>query len=285
MVFAIPVNKFLITGLDPTIFTATRAIFIGIGFFILAPIQSKFNYKKFKKVPWKCLLAIGFIGGGLAFLLYFTGLKLTTSGRAAFLHKTLPIYTIILAFLFLKEKVTKKQVFAVVLMFIGAIIVHSAEIKPSEFWENPSLGDLLVIVATFLWGVENTIARGAMIKGESNFVVTFARMFFGAIFLFGAVLFLGKIYQLLTLTYDQVNRLLLSTTILFGYVLTWYWGIKYINVSKAAPLLLLAPVISLFLGVVWLDEPAPSIQLLGSALILVGAFIVSRIRSEFVTAA
>ncbi len=282
--FAIPVNKFLIIGLDPTVFTATRAIIIGIGFFILASFQNNFDYKKFKQVPWKYLIAIGFIGGGLAFLLYFTGIKLTTSGRAAFLHKTLPIYTVILAFLFLKERITKKQVLAIVLMFIGTIVLYSAKIEPATLWLNPSLGDLLCILATFLWGVENTIARGAMIKGESNLVVTFARMFFGAIFLFGAVLMLGKLDQLLSLTYEQLGKLFISTFILFGYVFTWYWGIKLINVSKAAPLLLLSPVISLLLGVIWLGEPAPTLQLVGSVLILIGAYIVSKIKSEFITA-
>ena len=279
--FSIPINKFLITDLDPTIFTATRAILIGIGFFILASFENKFDYKKFKKVPWKYLLVIGFLGGGLAFLLYFSGLKLTTSGRAAFLQKTMPIYTIILAFFFLKEKIKRKQFFAISLMLIGMIALHSTEIEPTGI---ASLGDLLVISATILWSIENIIAKKAMIKGESNFVVTFARMFFGAILLFGFVLFLGKINQLLNLTYEQVGKLLLSTFILFGYVLTWYWGIKYINISKAAPLLLLSPVISLLLGVFWLGEPAPSVQILGSALILAGAYILSRIRSEFVTA-
>jgi len=277
--FAIPVNKFLIIDLDPTVFTATRAIFIGIGFFILISFQNKFDYRKFKKVPWKYLLTIGFIGGGLAFLFWFSGIKLTTSGRAAFLHKTLSIYVMILAFLFLKEKIVKKQVYALILMIFGTVMLYSAKITP-----DVSLGDILCIIATFLWGVENIIAKSIMKNGESNFIVSFARMFFGAIFLFGSILLLGKFDQVLILTYEQVGKLLISTFILFGYVLTWYWGIKLINVSKAAPLLLLAPVISLFLGIVWLGEPVPLLQLLGSALILIGAYFISKIKSEFVQA-
>lgn len=282
--FAIPINKLLIIDLSPTVFTATRAILIGIGFFIIVSFKNNFNYKKFKRVPWKSLLAIGFIGGGLAFLFYFTGIKLTTSGRAAFLHKTLPIYTIILAFLFLKEKVVKKQILALILMLFGTFILYSAKISPSELWIEPSIGDFLIILATFLWGVENIIAKKVMIKGESNFVVTFSRMFFGAILLFGILLGLGKLDQLLSLTIGQIGKILISSAILFGYVFTWYWGIKLINVSKAAPILLLAPVVSLLLGAVWLGEPTPTLQLLGSALILLGAFIVTTVKSKFVTA-
>jgi len=229
------------------------------------------------------LIAIGFIGGAVAFLLFFTGLKMTTSGRAAFLHKTLPVYVTILAVLFLKEKVTKKQSFALIIMFLGLLILTSSQIPSTVLWSNPSFGDLLVIFATILWAVENVIAKHAMIDGESNFVVTFARMFIGAIFLFLSIPLFGKVNLLLTLTLEQTTNIIISTIILLGYVLFWYWGIKYINVSKAATILLLAPVVTLVLGVTILNEPAPPLQLFGSTLILIGAYFVSKIKSEFAT--
>jgi drug/metabolite transporter (DMT)-like permease len=281
--FAIPVNKIFVVGLDPTVFTAIRALIIGIIFFILASFQNKFNYKEFKKVPWKYLLAIGIVGGSFAFLLFFTGLKLTTAGRGAFLHKTLPIYIAIFAFLFLKEKISRKQLYALIVMFIGTILIFSAKINPADLWMNPQLGDLLIIGATILWALENVIARKAMIKGESNFVVSFARMFIGAIILFAVVLLVGKLDLLLTLSFQQIINLCISVAILFGYVFCWYWSIKLINVSKASTLLLLAPVISLILGIVWFGEPLPLLQMIGSALILIGAYFVVKIRSEFVT--
>jgi len=145
------------------------------------------------------------------------------------------------------------------------------------------MGDLLVIGATILWALENVIARKAMINGETNFVVSFSRMFFGGIILFGVIGLTGKFDLLLSLTAQQWNNIFLSTVILFGYVLFWYWSMKYINVSKAATLLLLAPVVSLVLGIWWLGEPIHSVQLLGSALILIGAYFVVGIKSRFAT--
>ena len=65
---AIPINKLLIIDISPTVFTATRALLIGIGFFIISSYHDKFKYKKLKKAPWKNLILIGLIGGGLAFL-------------------------------------------------------------------------------------------------------------------------------------------------------------------------------------------------------------------------
>jgi len=279
----IPINKIFVVGLDPTVFTAVRTLFIGIIFFILSSFQNKFNYKKFKKVSWKYLLAIGLIGGSFAFLMFFTGLKLTTAGRGAFLHKTLPLYIAIFAFLFLKEKISRKQVYALAIMFIGTILLYSAQITPSDFWLNPSFGDVLVIGATILWAIENVIGRKAMIKGESNLVVSFARMFFGAIILFAVVILQDKLGLLSVLTTQQIINLSISIGLLFGYVFFWYWSIKLINVSKASTLLLLSPLISLILGIIIFSEPIPPLQLFGSVLILVGAYVVVKIKSEFTT--
>lgn len=212
--------------------------------------------------------------------LFFSGLQLTTASRGAFLQKTLPLYVAILAFVFLKEKITKKLSIAIILMFIGTLALYSAQINPTTLWVNPSLGDLLIISATILWAIENIIAKKAMILGESNFVVTFARMFFGGLILFGFVLLLGKFDILLSLSMQQITNILISTSILMGYVFFWYWSIKLINVSKATSFLLLSPVISLIVGVTLLGEPYPALQLIGSALILIGSYFVISVKSE-----
>ena len=277
---AIPLNKVFVVNLEPAVFTALRAFIIGLIFLAFAGWHSRKSKSAFKKVPWKYLILIGVIGGGLAFLLYFSGLSLTTSSRAAFLHKTLPIYTTVLAFIFLKERVSRVQSLGLLAMLIGAFFVVSSDISPAEFWTNPQLGDMLVLGATMLWGVENVLTRFALIKDESNLVVSFARMFIGSLFLFAAVLALGKTGALLSLTPAQLGNVLVSTGVLFAYVFCYYWSLKLINVSKASALLLLAPVITLLIGIYVFGEPFPLLQRIGSVLILVGAFVVAKERSS-----
>jgi len=279
---AIPMNKIFVVDLDPTVFTAIRGLIIGIIFYIIFLFEGKSVSKK-SKIHWKYLLYIAIIGGSFAFLLFFTGLKLTTAGRGAFLHKTLPLYVTILAFIFLREKINKKQILALFFMLLGAIFIYFNQIEPAEFWLNPSLGDLLIIGATILWAIESVIAKKAMINGDSNYIVSFARMFIGAIILFAIIILQDKMNILFSLTLQQVINIAVSTAILFGYVFCWYYSIKMINVSKASTLLLLTPIISLILGILIFNEPTPVLQLLGSALILIGAYIVVKIRSEFTT--
>jgi len=295
---SIMANKLFIVDMEPVVFTAVRALFIGIIFFMLlsysswgrnkvvkknkAKDRAKVKANAPKKIPWKYYLAIGIIGGAFAFLLFFSGLKLTTGGRAAFLQKTMPLYITVLALVFLKEKISRKQLGAMLLMFLGMIAIYYATISPAELWANPSMGDLMVIGAAFLWAVEAIIAKRVMVKGESNLMVSFARMFIGAIVLFAFLAAFGNA-ESLNLTAQQITNLSISTALLFGYVFFWYYSMKLINVSKASALLLIAPVISMALGVMFLSEPVAALQLIGSAMILIGSYIVIKIRSELAT--
>jgi drug/metabolite transporter (DMT)-like permease len=274
---SIPLNKIFVVNLDTLIFTSIRSLIIGIVFLAI----TRFRHEHInKKINIKYLALIAIIGGAFAFLLFFDGLKLTTSGRAAFLHKTMPLYIIVLAFLFLKEKITKKYLYCILLMLIGTAAIYYSDIASNPLWLNPSFGDLLIIGATFLWAIENTLAKKVMIK-ESNFIVSFVRMFFGGTILLSVVLILGKFEVLMSLNSQQLINIGISTSVLFGYVLFWYWSLKFINVSKASIILLLSPVVSFLIGVGFLGEPTPYTQIIGSALILVGAYLVSNIKSEF----
>jgi drug/metabolite transporter (DMT)-like permease len=267
---SIVANKFFLVSLDPTLFTALRTFFVGIGFFAISFYKNNLSLKNFNKVSWKILLSIGIVAG-FGFLAFFNGLKLTTAGRAAFLHKLLPLFVTILAFAFLKEKIKRKQLYAMLVMILGAYLVSYSAISL-----DIALGDLLVIVATILFAVENIISKYAMINNESNFVVSFCRMFFASLVLFSIVFIIGNANQLLLLTYEQILYIGLSVSLLFLYVFFWYYSIRLIKVSKASTLLLLSPLISLFLSYLFLEESLLLLQVMGSILILLGAFIVSR---------
>lgn len=279
---AIPVNKLFVVGLDPLVFTAVRSLLIGLGFFMIIWVKPHHDIKNLKKVHWSYLFPIGIIGGGLAFLFYFTGLKLTTAGRGAFLHKTLPLYIALFAYLFLKEKISRRQVEAMVVMFLGTLLIYYSKIAPGLLWMDPSLGDLLVICGTVLWAVENTLARKAMIKGEHSVVVAFGRMSIGGLFLATVLLATGGLGAILGLSALQWGYLLISTALLSCYVIAWYYSIQLINVSKASCYLLLAPPLSLAIGFFLMGEPLTLYQLVGSGAILLGAYFLKDIKSEFV---
>lgn len=273
--FSLVANRFFVVQMDPVLFTAVRALIIGVVFFFISMKKKSINLKRLSSIPWDYLVIIGVIGGGLAFWMFFTGLKMTTSGRAAFLHKTLPLYTILFAYFFLKERVPRKLLFAMIIMLLGVSIMEYGDLG---YYIRS--GDFLVLLATVLWAVENTLAKMVLSERHSHWLVIFSRMFFGSLVLFSVFVFTNGLEGILQLNLQQVTNILISTTLLLGYVVSWYWGLSYINLSKASTILLLSPIITLFLGYSLLNENITTMQLMGSFLILAGALMSIRIKSE-----
>jgi drug/metabolite transporter (DMT)-like permease len=273
---SIVANKIFVTPaeIDPMLFTAIRAFLIGIGFMAILIYQNGFELKSLKKTDWKSLLVIGIVGGGIAFLLFFSGLKWTTASNAAFIQKTLPVFAVILSYLILREKITKHQLEAIILMFFGTGLVISG-----NFSVVGMVGDFMILAATILWAFENVISKYVMNK-ESNFTVSFARMFIGSIFLFMVAYLFGNLNNIFMISSQGWTNILISTLLLFGYVLTWYWGLKHVNLSKAAPLLLISPIITMILEYFWRGTIPGLTQFAGSLMILAGAYVVVRIKSE-----
>ncbi|MFH1248990.1 MAG: DMT family transporter [archaeon] len=268
-------NKFFVVKIDPFIFTTIRAFLIGVAFLIISLLACKFNIKKFKKVSWGKLIMVGIIGGGAPFLLFFLGLRETTAGRAAFLYSTLPMYAILLSSLFLKEKIKGKQVIIILSMIAGAYLLE---------FSNASLkmrmGDFLILSAAILWAVENTIIKKAKIDEENPEVLIFGRMFFGSLMLIAITYYAFGLEPLFAIEKIQWGYILISSALLCIYSLLWYHGIKYLNPSKATVIMLASPIMILIISSIFLKENPSIIQILGSAIIIAGAYIAVKTKNE-----
>ena len=242
--FSIFVSKYGVSVINPYIFTFLKNVSVAL--ILSAFILAFKNLKIFSKLTpkqWLLLLIIGLIGGSIPFLLFFKGLTLTTAAQGSFIQKTMFIYIIILASLFLKEKINKNFLIGVLLLLFGSFIALKA--LPISFGS----GDLLILLATILWAIENVISKYAL-KNLEGITVAWGRMFFGSIFI---LIFLGSTHQIniiSTLNYHQIGWVIATSLLLFGYVTTWYSGLKYIPVSVASSILLLGSPVTTLLSLV-----------------------------------
>jgi len=246
--FSIFINKFGVKVINPYIFTCLKNLTVA---FLLTGLLLVFKdwriLKTLNKRYWFLLILIGLVGGSIPFLLFFKGLSLTHPANASFLHKTMFIYVAIFAFLFLKEKIDKKFLLGGILLILGILFLF----KRLTF--SFQKGDFLVLLATLFWAIENTISRYVLNKTTlQGRTVALARMFFGSLFI---LLFLGFTEQLpllLTeLSLKQISWVFVTAILLFGYVMSWYSGLKYVPVSQATVILLFGSPVTTFLSLIW----------------------------------
>lgn len=86
------------------------------------------------------------ITNSIAMLCFFYGLTLTTLAEVTALNLTVPIFTTLLAFLFLNEKLKKHRLAALFIGFLGAIIVLRPDI-------SINIGGVLILISALIWSI------------------------------------------------------------------------------------------------------------------------------------
>ncbi|MFC2175257.1 DMT family transporter [archaeon] len=232
---AIFMNAFGVSGLNPFVFTTLKNAVVAsalVGALLL--FRDTDYLKKLPLEAWKKLLAIGVVGGSVPFLLFFWGLQNSSAVTAAFIHKTMFVWVSLLAFVFLKEKLTRTQLAGAAALLAGLFVFTG---MPAI---TVGLGEIAVIAATLLWSVETIISKKALATIKPR-VVACARMAFGLLVLVPFVLLTGGSFALSITNYAWV---LVTAVFLFGYVWTWYHGLALVKASEATAILLLGAVIT-----------------------------------------
>ena len=124
------------------------------------------------------LLAIGIIGGGIPFALFFEGLALSSSPAAAVIHKTLFLWVAVLAVPLLGERLGPLPIAALVLLLTGTVMLAPA----GSIGSGP--GELMILAATWCWAVEVVIARWLLRGRVPASLAAAARMTIGSLTLF-----------------------------------------------------------------------------------------------------
>ena len=267
------ISKMGVTVINPYIFTGLKNIIVAlvvVGWLLM--LKDWRILKRLKKIQWLLLLGVGLIGGSIPFLLYFKGLSLTTPIQAAFIHKTLFIYAAVLAVIFLKEKISRGFLIGGLLLLLGNILL--LRIIPHQFgW-----GDLLIFLATLFWASENVLSK-YLLKELPSRIVIWARMFFGSVFIIIFWLMTGQAHLATSLNIQQIGWVLITSVLLFGYLATWYTGLKYLKVSVAATVLLLASPITALLSLLILGQGLMVSQIIGMILIGLAIFWIYKLTS------
>lgn len=239
--FSIFINQFGVKVINPYAFTFLKNVVVVILLTsLLLILKDRKLLLSMSKKHWLQLSLIGLIGGSVPFLLFFKGLSLTTAVNGGFLHKTMFIYIALLAVIFLKEKISKKYFLGGLLLVLGNLFL----LKQISF--SIDYGSVLILLATLFWATENVISK-YVLRELPGKVVGFGRMFFGSLFIFLFLLFTVQASLLGGVNLTQIGWVFLTGGLLFGYVITWYSGLKYIPVSKAAVILLLGSPITTLL--------------------------------------
>ncbi len=259
-------NKYAVSGIDSSIFTFSKNIVVAAVLVSIMLLLKWGAFSSLKGKDWLMLSIIGLVGGSIPFLLFFRGLQMISGPMGSFIHKLMFLFVAVLAILFLKERLRKEFFLGGIALLAGSFLL----LKMKGF--TMGSGELLVLAATVLWAAENTISKHAL-KRIDPVIVAAGRMGFGAFFIFAFLVFTGKATILLTLSMEQILWILSTSALLLGYVLTWYHGLKLVDVTVAATVLLVGAPVTTLLSMLASGYKAGVFELIGAGLVLSGVVV------------
>lgn len=209
---------------------------------------------------------------------YFYTMINSQASVAVVLLYTSPIFVMLLSALIFKEKITLQKILALILTFIGCVLV--AGLIGGTYTIPPLV--ILTGIASGLFYALYSIFGNIGLKKYDTMTVTFWTFLFA----FAAALPLGKVKQ--TVEAFQAHPVLILWGIGIGIISTvlpyflYTWGLGHMETSKAAILVAIEPMVGCIIGMTVYGEPHNLLKILGILLIL-ASIIILNIRKKTIT--
>jgi len=241
-----------------------------VGFLVFIPyfLKHKFFGKLFSRKLIFPLLVMGSLGSVIPTFLFLAALKYTTPANMAILAQVEVVYSILMARVFLKERITLSQIGGTALVVFGASLIL---IK--ERFSPRLIGDLMVIAAPWMFQVSHIFAK-KLPKDITPGFIAGGRAFYA--FLSGIPIVLGTLY---------FTSMIFNPTIKVGFIiivwgvglngislLLWYKAVRYMDLAKATAIILSYPVMTFVLSAVLGFEKIHFYQVVGLVCSLSGAY-------------
>lgn len=220
-------------------------------------------------------VAIGLLFG-IEFLFLFWGLKFTDASRAVIFLYTQPLWTVLLAHLFLQdERLGISKTAGVILSLIGLCLVFgskSMKLGPS-YW----VGDLMEVAAGFLWAATTVYIK----RFIWNTPITHYQTLFSQLFYSIPVLVLGSLLfewgSPVSFTWPVTAALFYQSVIVaFVSYLGWFWLLHRFQAGRLAAFTFLTPMFGVILSGLFLHEHLTIALGFGLVMVTGGIFLVNR---------
>lgn len=243
----------------------------------LKKISEKFRInvedKKLHKNDWFYLIAVAVCGAVIAPFLFLYGLNISTAVNASLLLNTEVLFTVLIAFLFLKERAGKKDYFAMFLLFLAAIVI-TTNLNLSEFnLTEKIVGNLFIIGGTFFWAVDNSLSKKLSLENDAIKVASLKSLIGGAI----VILFAIFLQIPFNITLGQIPYILFVGLFSIGLSLVLFLSsLKMIGSMKTVVIFSTSSLFGAISAFIVLKEPISIIQLIAGIIMIYAVYLMSR---------
>ena len=220
---------------------------------------------------WPHLLLVGLLNTAVPFCLFNYSLLHIEAGLAAILNGTAPMFGMLVAFLYLKEKISWLGLVGVLLGFAGVVLISYAQAINANASVVPVLA---ILLATLCYGVTACYLK-KYLSHAKPFAIAGGSQFFAAIVLLP--------FALMNLPQSIPSPTAIASALVLAFACTGLAYVLYfdliakIGVSRALTVGYLVPLFGVIWGYVVLNETLTIRELAGGALIILGVMLATNV--------
>ena len=268
---AIVATRFVISDTDPETMAVLR---FGIGALCLTPfLIVGFIRNPIAKADWPKVILLGILFFGIFAFLFNAALTYTTAAHGAIGLATSPIITLVLAWIFGRENMTKPKIFCVIMALLGVIVAVSDSFVEGSVGEDLLFGDILMLLAALTVSVYSIFAK--------PYIVKYGGIYFTSIIMAIGVLSLIVVFQIVgepiqLPNFSPVNWWIILFLGVVGAAIqfaSYMWALGWISPSTVDISLTLAPISAFIFAWPILGE-AISYQAIIGLILVVSAIVI-----------
>jgi drug/metabolite transporter (DMT)-like permease len=220
---------------------------------------------------WPMLAVMGFVGIFIHQMIQVHGLVLTTAVRSGWLIGLTPIWSAVLATIFLGENFGPRKLLGLFLGTLGALLVITRGQLSSTVLALPSTrGDLLIVASTVNWAIYTILGRDTLRRvGSTRAIATSMLVGWAMLIPFFVSAAGWQEYSRLSATSVAAILFLGIGCSGLGYWF-WYAALERIDASQVAAFLYMEPLVTLLAAVLLLGETVALSTVVGGLLVLAG---------------
>jgi len=222
---------------------------------------------------YRTLAFVILCGSIIAPFLLLHGLNETTAINASLLLNTESLFTVLLAFLFLKERGKQRDYIGILLLLAGvAVLTTNAEFQRLTLTEQ-ILGNVLIVGACLFWGIDNNLSK-FLSKKRDIIMVTGLKCSIGGSALLAVSQILGINFSIPITSIPYlitVGALSIAFSILF-----FLFALREIGAMRTGIIFSTSSLFGAMFALAVLEEPLSPIQLTAGLVMLFGVYIIYR---------
>ena len=244
-----------------------------VGILMWHSVKKSKDLPRLKPKDWFRIALLGMSGYYAASLCDFIGLEYITASFERIVLYLYPTIVLILSFVFLKQKINKNQIWALVLTYVGVGLA---------FWENLQmhLGDNVILGTAFVFA--SALFYSFYLLGSGVILPKIGTIRFNSVAMmaagFGMFTHHFLFIQTNLFSFEMPVYYLALAMAIFATVIPTFLiveGVRVIGPNNAAIITSIGPISTIVLAYIFLDERLGWIQWTGTLFVIAGVLLIT----------